>query len=260
MKIAKILSTAAALSAAAVMACSASAELAIPEAPAANLSAATGMWMIKLYCPDEGFDLGLDLANIGQVVFTIKADEPDWFEGQTGGGIVMSCGPTSVTPADHNWASANWWGVSDDALEINTIDESAAVQSVKVGDYTYSLTMNVDDSNCIYSEIYGDSSGYAQIALQEWGSDMSVISVVSMELIDKSGSTMAKFDANGNLVTGSATDNTATDTPADDTASDAVTTPSADKGSPDTGVEGIAAVAGLAAVAAGAVALTRKRK
>lgn len=260
MKIAKILSTAAALSAAAVMACSASAELAVPESAAANLSASTGMWMIKLYCPDEGFDLGLDLANIGQVVFTIKADEPDWFEGQTGGGIVMSCGPTSVTPADHNWASANWWGVTDEALELETTDASAAVQSVKVGDYTYSLTMNVDDSNCIYSEIYSDTSGYAQIALQEWGSDMSVISVVSMELIDKSGNTMAKFDANGNPVTDAAED--VVDTPADDTAAD-TTTPAdttADKGSPDTGVEGIAAVAGLAAVAAGAVVLTRKRK
>lgn len=34
----------------------------------------------------------------------------------------------------------------------------------------------------------------------------------------------------------------------------------ADKGSPDTGVEGIAAVAGLAVVAAGALAISRKRK
>ena len=34
----------------------------------------------------------------------------------------------------------------------------------------------------------------------------------------------------------------------------------ADKGSPDTGVEGIAAVAGVAVVAAGAVLLSKKRK
>ena len=51
----------------------------------------------------------------------------------------------------------------------------------------------------------------------------------------------------------------ATDTGAADTADTAVTT-DADKGSPDTGVEGIAAVAGLAVVAAGALAISRKRK
>lgn len=43
-------------------------------------------------------------------------------------------------------------------------------------------------------------------------------------------------------------------------ASDAGTTTGADKGSPDTGVEGIAVVAGLAVIAAGAVAISRKRK
>lgn len=46
----------------------------------------------------------------------------------------------------------------------------------------------------------------------------------------------------------------ATDTGAADVAT------GADKGSPDTGVEGIAAVAGLAVVAAGALAISRKRK
>lgn len=43
-------------------------------------------------------------------------------------------------------------------------------------------------------------------------------------------------------------------------ASDAGTTTGTDKGSPDTGVEGIAVVAGLAVIAAGAVAISRKRK
>lgn len=45
---------------------------------------------------------------------------------------------------------------------------------------------------------------------------------------------------------------------ADDTADDTATTP--DKGSPDTGVEGIAAVAGVAALAAGALIVSKKRK
>lgn len=53
-----------------------------------------------------------------------------------------------------------------------------------------------------------------------------------------------------------ADDTTASD--ATDTATD--TGASADKGSPDTGVEGVAAIAGLAVVAAGAVVLSKKRK
>lgn len=57
---------------------------------------------------------------------------------------------------------------------------------------------------------------------------------------------------------------------ADDTASDATASDAADtttsaatdasKGSPDTGVEGVAAVAGVAVIAAGAVLMSRKRK
>ena len=261
MKLAKILSAAAAVSAAAVMACSASAELAIPEGAASNRSAAASMWMIKLYCPSENIDLGLDITNIGKVVFTISAAEPEWFEGNTGGGVVMSCGPTSVTPADHNWVSSNWWGVEDEDKDIHTVNAEEAIQSVKVGDYTYQIIANVDDSNCIYGEILDSADGYAQIALQEWGSDMSVIAVDSLELFDKSGNSMAKFDDKGNLVDAAADTTPADTTPADTTApADTATTPAADKGSPDTGVEGIAAVAGLAAVAAGAVVLTRKRK
>ena len=255
MKLAKVLSAAAALSAAAVLACSASAELVVPESPAEGMSVASGMWMIKMYCPSEGIDRGIDVSEIGTVIFTIRAAEPEWFEGNTGGGVVLSCGPTSVTPADHNWASVNWWGVDDADLEINTVDATAAAQTVKVGDYTYQISVAVDDNNCIYKEIYDSEDGYAQIALQEWGSDMSTIAVDSVEFLDKSGNSMAKYDGNGNPVSGSTT-TTTTDTSADtDT-----TAPSADKGSPDTGVEGIAAVAGLAAVAAGAVVLSRKRK
>lgn len=50
---------------------------------------------------------------------------------------------------------------------------------------------------------------------------------------------------------------------AEDTASDATDAGSAatpEKGSPDTGVEGVAAIAGLAVIAGGAVAISRKRK
>ena len=257
MKFAKILSVAAVSAvAAAAFASTASAELVTSTSTANGLNAGTGMWLVKPFCPSEGHDLGLDLANTGSLVFTIKAAEPEWFEGQTGGAVVVSCGPTSVTPADHNWVSKSYWGVVDEALELDTHDANADIQSVKVADYTYELTCPVDDSNCVYAECLGVDDGYVQFALQEWGSDMSAIQVVSFEIKDKSGATMAKFDGDGNLLTSAA----AADDGAADTTTAATTAPAGDKQSPETGVEGIAAVAGLAAVAAGAVVITRKRK
>lgn len=264
MKIAKILSAAAACAVAATaLAVSASAELTVADSPVSNLSSGTGSWMLKLYVPSEGVDVGVDLAQIGGVRFTITAAEPEWFEGQTGGGVVFSCGPTSITPADHNWASSGWWGVVDEDLELDTHDESSPAQTVKVGDYTYSITVMTDDSNCIYAdEVTASADGYVQIALQEWGQDMSAITVTSMELLDASGSVIAAFDGNGNKTSGAAAAPAAPSEPADNTSTTApaTTTGSDNKGSPDTGVEGVAAAAGVAALAAGAVVLAKKRK
>ena len=94
---------------------------------------------------------------------------------------------------------------------------------------------------------------------------MSDIEVVKTELSDSNGNVLATFDAKGNLTLGGTSAPAADDTsaPADD-ATDATgtdsTTASDSKGSPDTGVEGVAAVAGVAIVAAGAVVLSKKRK
>lgn len=73
---------------------------------------------------------------------------------------------------------------------------------------------------------------------------------------DKYESISVTFNVTG--LSAAAEDTTA----ADDTAAatDTATATGEDKGSPDTGVEGIAVVAGVAAVAAGAVVMSRKRK
>ena len=96
---------------------------------------------------------------------------------------------------------------------------------------------------------------------------MSDIEVVKTELSDANGNVLATFDALGNVTYGAgaaadetpaADDNTAADAATVDAEAPAATT--TEKGSPDTGVEGIAAVAGVAVVAAGAVVLSKKRK
>ena len=93
---------------------------------------------------------------------------------------------------------------------------------------------------------------------------MSDIEVVKTELSDANGNVLATFDALGNVTygAGAAADETpaADDNTAADAEAPAATTTTTEKGSPDTGVEGIAAVAGVAVVAAGAVVLSKKRK
>ena len=94
---------------------------------------------------------------------------------------------------------------------------------------------------------------------------MTDITVLGMNVKDADGNLLLSYDANGNItynVADAAADTPVVDEPAADTAeaADNTTTTTPDKGSPDTGIEGIAAVAGVAVVAAGAVALSRKRK
>ena len=256
MKITKILSTvAAAAVVAGSMAATASAELAVSANPASNLNSTSGMWMIKTYCPEEGIDTGIDMTQAGSIVFTITAQDTTFFMGMTGGGVVVSCGPTSVTPADHNWVQKQYWGVTDEAIELYTQDAASELQATKVGDYTYELVCPIDDTNCVYEEVYQDEKGYVQLALSEWGQDLSAIEVVSFEILDKNGASMAKFDGDGNAVTADAPV-ADTETPVVDTEAPVET----GKDAVDTGVEGVAAVAGVAVVAAGAVVLSKKRK
>ncbi len=254
MKITKILSTvAAAAVVAGSLATTAGAALAVSSNPASNLDSSAGRWMLKTYCPSEGHDVGVDMTQAGSVVFTITAADTTFFMGQTGGCVVLSCGPETVTPANHNWAQKNYWGVNDEALEINTVNDGEALKTTKVGDYTYELVCPIDDTNCIYQEAYDSEDGYVQIALQEWGQDLSDIEVVSLEIRDKNGASMAKFDGDGNAITADAP---ATSDPVVDTDAPVET----GKDAVDTGVEGVAAVAGVAVVAAGAVVLSKKRK
>ena len=262
------------MGAAAVMAAasvvSANATLAVSENPADGLSSGTGMWMRKVFVPSENVDCGIDCTKMGSITFTITAADKDYFEGMFGGAVVVSCGPASICPADHNWVSKSYWGCNDEELEITTVGEDTDILANKVGDYTYELVCPIDDSNCIYPEVLENADGYVQIALQEWGQDMSDIVVLSMEIKDTSGATMVKFDGDGNVVGGGAAPaEEEAVAPADEEKPVAEEKPAAgnvdaatdsSKGSPDTGVADVAVVAGLAIVAAGAVIVSKKRK
>lgn len=266
MKISKLLSVAAAAAVCATVAVSASATLSVVDSTGIFKSA-TGSWMPVLFSDGtfdstekDVVDCGFDCRKIASVEVTFTPTEPEWWEGEVGGAIVLS--NKSADDSSHNWNGKEFWGVLDEDLGIETLATDKACQAVKTGDLQYTVTMPVDDTNSVV-----DNYSLVQIAFQEWSGGMSDITVLGMNVKDADGNMLISYDANGNItynVADAAEPPVAdepVETPVDDGNGDAaavVTTP--DKGSPDTGIESVAAVAGVAVVAAGAVALSRKRK
>ena len=302
MKLNKLIaSLSAAAVAAAAMGVSASAVLKVVPQDG-HFRSGTGSWMPVIYS-DQTFDAsekdytdyGIDCTKIATIEVTITTDDPDFFDGSFGGAIVLSS--KGEGHSEHNWNGKEYWGTQDEEREIDTLATDKPVQFVKTGDLTYTGTLTVDDSNCVFE-------GYqlVQVAVQEWGQDMSNIVVKSMVLKDADGNVMISFDENGKaslplVEAGAAADDAAADDAADE---DVATDDAADedvaaddaadedvaaddvadeapadeapvagdvdaavdstKGSPDTGVADVAAVAGLAIVAAGAVLVSKKRK
>ncbi len=283
MKITKILSVAAAAVVASAVAVSASADFRPITGGAEYLLAdGSGNYGICLFSDGTNKDgvpamsVDIDLSQVTHVAFTFQviddADNRDWWDGMGGGAIVISAHSDKTNEdADlynkYNWASAgNFWGVSDEALGLETLDPAQGISSVKVGDYQYKIEADV--INPVANGDIGNLSLY-RVFMQAWSFTMSDIEVIETELSDSNGNVLATFDAMGNVTYGAsaaAPADDATAAPADDAAAapadDATAAPAAtpSKGSPETGVEGVAAVAGLAIVAAGAVVLSKKRK
>ncbi len=273
MKFAKFLSVAAASAVMAAVTVSASANLTVVESPDPGLSSGTSSWLVQLYNegnPDEGkpaTNYGIDYAAVAQISVTYTVAEPDYWEGETGGSVIFSCnGGDIVNPSDdydkYNWPNHEFWGVIDEELELDTQTEAAkAYNTTKVGDYTYNITIPVE--NPLANGI--GKIGCMQVGLQEWSTGMTDLTVTGCEALDASGNVLLSFDGNGKLLSSAAPAATPEPAPAEDNGSAPAATPAAtaasdNKGSPDTGVEGIAAAAGVAVLAAGAVVLSKKRK
>ncbi len=281
MKITKILSAAAAaVVAVSAVAVSASADFR-PVTGGAEycLADGTGNYGICLFSDGANKDnvpamsVDIDLSKVTHVAFTFDviddADNRDWWDGMGGGAIVVSAHSDKTSEdADlynkYNWATAgNFWGVIDEDLGLETRDDTQGILAEKVGDYTYKIEADV--INPVANGDIGNLSLY-RIFMQAWSFTMSDIEVIETELSDANGNVLATFDALGNVTYGAGA--AADETPAADDTTTAtadadapvVVAPSTEKGSPDTGVEGIAAVAGVAVVAAGAVVLSKKRK
>lgn len=103
---------------------------------------------------------------------------------------------------------------------------------------------------------FSASDTYAAIVIQNYGIDMNIDAIT---LYDASGAELVALGG----ASAPSTEAPATEAPAADSTTAAAgdtTAPTPDKNSPNTGVEGVAVVAGLAIIAAGAVVVAKKRK
>ena len=291
MKLRKILAGAAALAVtAAAFTTMASAEMIeIPDVKGANglniFDSTASSWMPIAYSNGERdatskdvIDYGVDWSQAAtiEVIFVVDDQDSnysrdDW-DGGFGGAIVLSSqADGNVT---HNWNAKDFWGVVDEDLELDTVDSSKAIQLEKVGDYTYKAVCPIDDDNYVV-----DNAQLVQICIQDWsGVTWWAMRVDSMTVKDASGNALIAWDANGQCslspvgaaapaeqaapaeeASTPAEAAPAEETPAPTTGDVAAATDSS-KGSPDTGVADVAAVAGLAVVAAGALIVAKKSK
>ena len=259
------------------MSVAASATLYIPESGIdAGTSIGTGMWLVQVF--NEGneaenkpaTDYGIDVESITKIQFDVTPHDYDAatfdtaLDGGYGGGIVMSCnGGTLGDDMSRNWNSLQFWGIGD-----STSTDQAGILEDN-GDGTWTIAWDVPEE---YRFVTG--AGCCQIAFQEWGNSFVDLEILGLTCYDAAGNTVIAFDGLGNKLGGAAeavdttddtaSDDAATDDSADTTTDAASTTDGAaaagDKTTPDTGVEGVAAVAGLAIVATGAVIVSKKRK
>lgn len=261
MKITKILGAAsAAVVSAAVLAASASAYDAF-------LMYASSDWSVQCMAADSE---NATTANVtGDGTYTVSISGFEWEDEDTAEMVPATATGVTVFCVDID-GLANDLGCGKDAEGYDALQTEAEKMAfaqatgLSISNVVITATntdgsttdIAVDESKLFYGDIegngkirleiynaYGDTSKDAPIGT-DWSFDDSL---------------SVTFTISGTGMGGDAADDTASDATTAD-AGVADTNTGADKGSPDTGVEGIAAVAGVAVLAAGAVLVSKKRK
>ena len=263
MKLNKIFAgVAASAVAASALAASASAELVFPTADeAVNGASTAGQWLVPIYSIGvekdnvPPVDYGFDVTTIARIEITFEVCEGesrDWFEGGCGGSVILSANGEQLTDeeyAKYNWPNREWWGVIDEDLGIETLDPAKEFQTVKVADYTYMVGVDIPEDERPLAKC-----DLVRVGFQEWGDKMNDYKVIDCSVFNDAGEKLISFDFYGNATLPGAA------APSAPAAGDVAGATDSSKGSPDTGVEDVAVVAGLAIVAAGAVLVSQKRK
>ena len=177
--------------------------------------------------------LGDDLYDLNKVEATFTWDAGTaWCGGAgLGGGIVLDNGATWTAGPEYGAANANEIYVNDGVVTQTIID---------LGDASIDQIATVGDDGV---------TSFGALFVQNWWNGVEAnAQLASLTFYNADG------DVIGELVYSEV------EAPAEKPAEDSNTTPADDKGNPDTGVEGVAVVAALAAVAGAAFVISRKRK
>lgn len=270
MKFSKIASAAAAIAAAGMMTVCASADLVQVKNPEGKLhQGSSKMWLLVPQFDGvreadkgkpEGTIEGLDFSKIAKlsITLTVPEDQRIDFFGGIGGQLVLSMNAGDIKENSDEWNTYNWqskgfWGVDDEDLGLTaSVDDTNPATAVKIADYTYKITTPKFDNPLANGT--ASNVGLIQFAYQDSSTDMCLLEVVQFEALDENDNVLVTFDSKGNYTLGGGSS-----TPAPDKTDDKTDT-STPSNNVDTGVEGVAAVVGVAALAAGAVVLSRKRK
>ena len=231
---------------------------------------ATENWLFDLNV--EGVMDGLNVADIygATIVFTQESVDASATSGVGGAFVFSSKG--------NNWNQIDW-------------GNAAAGKAITLDVETRSITRMETEPFFNETDVSGADGEYAQIGIQcWWGPASGSIEVESISLLGKDGAVLKTFGASTDTETTEDTEaseedssapeeTTAEETTAEETAAPEETTSEEtaapeettaaagdtnapttnDKGAADTGVEGVAVVAGLAVIAAGAVIIAKKR-
>ncbi|MBR5091285.1 MAG: hypothetical protein IK093_17810 [Ruminiclostridium sp.] len=234
-------------------------------------------------------DYGIDWTQAGsiEVVMHVTPDTYEDFdeENNFGGAIVL--GSNADGDSSHNWNAKEWYGVNDEDLEF-TAETAKDLQANKVGDHQYKVVCPVDSMNSVVA-----NAQMVQVAIQHYNpnSVWYSIAVDSVKVLDKSGSLLIGWDgATGAVELGAsaapavvteapvvevaveetvveeaapvetAQVDAAAETAAAPVAGDVTAVATTTKGSPNTGIEDVAVVAGIGLAAAGAFLIAKKRK
>ena len=212
-------------------------------------------------CPDGEIDV------TGDGTYTVTAYGMEFEDEDTGemvpapaAGAVVFCVDIVDLALDlYGGKDAEGYADCETGAEKMAFAKAAGLDITDVSIQTKSTDGSVVDIPVDQSKLlFGDIEGNNKIRLEiynEYGDSKNdpCIDTSAINFDDSISVTFTISGLNGGVP---ADDNT----PADDNAAPAPTAPSDSKGSPNTGVEGIAAVAGIAVVAGGALVIAKKRK
>lgn len=213
-------------------------------------------------CPDGEIDV------TGDGTYTVTAYGMEFEDEDTGEmvpapavGAVVFCVDISDLALDlYGGKDAEGYADCQTAADKMAFAKAAGLDITDVSIQTKSADGSVADIAVDQSKIlFGDIEGNNKIRLEiynEYG-DSKNDPCIDPTTINFDDSISVTFTISGVGGGAPADDNNA---PVDDNNTPAPTTPSDTKGSPNTGVEGIAAVAGIAVIAGGALVMAKKRK